>query len=134
MRVVLDTNVLISAFIAEGLCSELLEHCGRQHRIITSAFILSELQERLVGKFQYSKQEATEAATLVESVAESVTPLGLPAQVCRDPDDNAVLGTAVAGSAACIVTGDADLLVLREYRGIAILRPAEFLDFEARNS
>jgi uncharacterized protein len=133
MRVVFDTNVLISAFIAQGTCSELLEYCGRQHSVIVSDFILRELRTCLVGKFGYSEQQVAAAAHLIDSIAETVAPLNLATPVCRDHDDDAVLGTAVAGNAACIVTGDVDLLILREYRGIAILRPAEFVEFEARN-
>jgi putative PIN family toxin of toxin-antitoxin system len=133
MRVVLDTNVLISAFIARGVCNELLEHCGLQHRVIVSGFILQEFQERLVSKFNYTPQEAAEAADLIESIAETVVPLALGSPVCRDRDDDAILGTAVAADAVCIVTGDADLLVLGEFRGIPILRPAEFIDFEAHH-
>jgi putative PIN family toxin of toxin-antitoxin system len=131
MRVVLDTNVLIAAFISHGFCSELLEYCGQQHRVVVSDFILAEFAERLVGKFKYSDQEAAAAADLITSVAETVIPASLGESVCRDPDDDAILATAVAGHVACIVTGDADLLVLREFRGIAILRPAEFAEFEA---
>ncbi|HEX9670444.1 MAG TPA: putative toxin-antitoxin system toxin component, PIN family [Thermoanaerobaculia bacterium] len=47
---------------------------------------------------------------------------------CRDPDDDWVLATAVAGEAEVIVTGDGDLLDLRSYRGIAILSPRAFLE------
>jgi uncharacterized protein len=134
MRAVLDTNVLIAAFIANGLCSELLEHCGRQHTLIVSDFLLLEFQEKLVGKFKYTVEEAEVAVRLVQSVAEPVTPVRLASPVCRDVDDDAVLGTAVSGNAACIVTGDSDLLVLKEYRGIAILRPSELIEFEARHT
>jgi putative PIN family toxin of toxin-antitoxin system len=133
MRVVFDTNVLISAFIAQGMCSELLEYCGRQHRVIASDFILRELKTCLVGKFRYTEQEAAAAADLINSIAETVAPANLAMPVCRDHDDDLVLGTAVAGNAACIVTGDIDLLVLRQYRGIVILRPAEFIEFDAQN-
>jgi uncharacterized protein len=134
MRVVLDTNVLISAFIAPGICAELLEHCSRQHRVVVSDYILAEFRNRLVDKFRYSPEEAAEAANLVQSIAQLVAPSDLAAPVCRDPDDDAVLGTAIAGLATCIVTGDMDLLVLREYHGIAIIRPAEFIEFELHNT
>ena len=49
-------------------------------------------------------------------------------QVCRDPKDDRVLELAVCGNAAYIVTGDADLLVLNPFRGIGVLRPADFLE------
>jgi uncharacterized protein len=131
MRVVLDTNVLIAAFISRGVCSELLEHCGQRHVIVVSDFILGELTEHLVGKFKYGDHEAAEAVGLIASVAEKVTPARLEGSVCRDSDDEAILATAVAGRAACIITGDADLLVLRDFRGVSILRPADFPEFEA---
>jgi predicted nucleic acid-binding protein len=54
--------------------------------------------------------------------------------VCRDADDDMVIASAVAGGAVCIVTGDKDLLDLKEYQGIPILKPAEFSAFEAKQS
>jgi len=60
------------------------------------------------------------------------TPLGQ--RVCRDPDDDTVLGTAIAAHTDCIVTGDEDLLVLHEFQSIPILRPRDFADFETRGS
>ena len=114
MRVVLDTNVLISAFIARGICSELLEHCSRQHRVVVSDFIIGEFRGRLVDKFKYTEQEAAEASDLIVSIAETVAPSNLATPVCRDGDDAAVLGTAVAGNAECIVTGKS------RYRQISI--------------
>ena len=53
-----------------------------------------------------------------------------PEQICRDPDDDAILGTAVAGNADCIVTGDSDLLVLDRFRDVDIISPAEFAGYE----
>ena len=131
MKIVLDTNVLIAAFIARGVCNDLLEHCVRQHTLVTSEFILDELREHLARKFKYDAQDAEEAVELLRSRMQVVTPTGLGSAVCRDPDDDAILGTAVAGKAACIVTGDADLLILKRFRGIDIVRPADFAEYEA---
>ena len=52
MRVLLDTNVLIAAFIAHGFCHELLEHCARQHTLVTSDFVLGEFRDKLTDKFK----------------------------------------------------------------------------------
>lgn len=106
MKVVLDTNVLIAALIARGVCADLLEHCTLSHTIVTSDFILNELRGHLVGKFKYTTQEAAEAKALFESQMEMVTPKSLDQPVCRVPDDDQMLGTAVAAQAECIVTGD----------------------------
>ena len=58
--------------------------------------------------------------------AELVEPAELPHDICRDPTDVAILGTAVAGDADLLVTVDNDLLALGRYAEIAIVRPAEY--------
>lgn len=130
MRIVLDTNVLIAALIARGVCAELLEHCVLSHTIVTSDFILCELRSNLIGKFKYMAQDADEAVALFGSQMEMVVPTQLSATVCRDPDDDRVIGTALAGQADCIVTGDSDLLVLKRYEDISIVAPTAFTRFE----
>ena len=133
MRVVLDTNVLIAAFIARGICHELLEYCVHEHELVASDFILDEIRKALVKKFHFSGQEATEAVALLNTRMTVVTPEPLPSPVCRDRDDDNIIGTAVAGECKCIVTGDKDLLVLKHYRGIDILSPDRFWRHEAKS-
>ncbi|RME76480.1 MAG: putative toxin-antitoxin system toxin component, PIN family [Chloroflexi bacterium] len=132
MRVVLDTNVLIAAFITQGVCSDLLEHCLRHHTLIVSEFILAEFRRHLVRKFKYSPGEVNEALELLMLKVKMAVPAELENPVCRDPDDDFILGTALAGSAACIVTGDKDLLSLKKYKEIDIISPAQFGEYEAR--
>ena len=55
----------------------------------------------------------------------------LDTQVCRDPDDDIILGTGIAGNVTCIVTGDKDLLVLKRFDSVDIVSPAEFSRYEA---
>ena len=64
---------------------------------------------------------------------ELVTPTSLDQPVCRDPEDDQILGTAIAAQAQCIVTGDKDLLVLQQYEGIQIVSPNDFSDFETKD-
>ncbi len=130
MRVLLDTNVLIAAFITRGMCSELLEHCARNHTLVSSRPLLQELEDKLTGKLGFSHQETREAVSLLQGKMEIVIPVSLDKPVCRDPDDDVVLGTAVAGRCDCIVTGDKDLLVLERFRQIPILASAGFWSHE----
>ncbi len=134
MKVLLDTNVLIAAFITKGVCSELLEHCLRRHEVILSEFILDEFSKNLVKKFKYSGEEADSAIRLLKLRVSLFKPAPLSQPACRDEDDDMVIATAITGGAVCIVTGDKDLLVLKEYQGIAILKPADFSAFEADHS
>ncbi|RLB74861.1 MAG: putative toxin-antitoxin system toxin component, PIN family [Deltaproteobacteria bacterium] len=131
MKIVLDTNVLIAAFITRGVCSDVLEHCVRRHVLVTSEFILNEFCEKLIHKFKYNVNEAEEAVELLRSQMEMVIPARLGTAVCRDPDDDTILGTAIAGEAACIITGDKDLLVIKQFRVIDIVHPSEFAEYEA---
>lgn len=126
MRLLPDTNVLIAVFISRGACNELLEHCVRHHTLLSSAFLLDELEEKLTGKLGFSNHDAREVLGLLRGCVELVNPEPLAKPACRDPDDDHVLAAAQSGKRDCIVTGDKDLLVLRRFRGMPILTPSEF--------
>lgn len=130
MRLVLDTNVLVAAFIAHGACHEVLEHCALHHDIVLSESLLDEFQSVLTREFGFARSEAAEAAALLRSRAVVIQPARLPERVCRDADDDKVLAAALAGDCTCIVTGDHDLLDLGEYRSIAIVSPNAYFRFE----
>lgn len=131
MRLLLDTNVLISAFVSRGLCSQLLEHCPKHHELITSTILMDELRGKLLTKFRLSPSAAERALTALFEGMEVVTPAPLAARVSRDPDDDAVIATAVGGTCSVIVTGDNDLLDLGAYGTILIVTPRQFMEMES---
>jgi uncharacterized protein len=127
VRVVLDTSVLFAAFRLEsGFCTDLFRQCVLRYDLATSEHILEELRRHLTGKAKIAPQKVAEVIDSLRAFATVVVPTPLPIDVCRDPEDVPVLGTALAASAAVLVTGDKDLLVLNPFRGIAILSPREF--------
>ena len=128
MRVLLDTNVLFAAFVTHGVCAGLYEECLLQAEIVASNHILTELAEKLVSKGKFTKREAQQVVRAVRKDAELVSPAPLVQPICRDPDDDWILATAVAGKADVIVTGDKDLLVLKRFRNIPIAGPRGFLE------
>ncbi|HJU55406.1 MAG TPA: putative toxin-antitoxin system toxin component, PIN family [Pyrinomonadaceae bacterium] len=130
MRIVLDTNVLLVAFIARGFCHQLLEYCVRNHDLVTSEFILGEVREKLIEKFKHTPEIGDEVVRLLRSRMEVVTPAPLGEPVCRDADDNNVLAAAAAGNCDCLITGDKDLLVLKSFQDIAIISPSDFQSYE----
>jgi putative PIN family toxin of toxin-antitoxin system len=130
MRLVLDTNVLVAAFIAHGTCAELLEHCATHHALVLSEAILDEFRNVLIKKFGFTPDETRQVVGLLKSRAILVQPTRLPRPVCRDADDDVVLATAISGTCRCLVTGDKDLLELSEYQGIRIVSPGAFWEFE----
>ena len=132
MRVVLDTNVILAGFATRGLCEAVVALCLDQHELILSDAILSEVREHLSGKFRMPAARAAEITSFLEEHAEIVSPAEVPYDACRDADDRQILGTAVAGLADSLITGDQDLLSLGDYQGIPILSPREFYDREKR--
>jgi putative PIN family toxin of toxin-antitoxin system len=103
----------------------------QRHTPILSAWLWDELVEVLEERFDRLVYELP-ALGLYRRLAERVEPAELPTPVCRHPDDDRVLATALAGRADAIVTGDDDLLVLGAYEGIAILSPRRFLERQSR--
>jgi putative PIN family toxin of toxin-antitoxin system len=132
VRVLLDTNVLIAAFLTRGTCSDLLEHCALHHDLVSSRPLLEEFHTCLADKLKIPPALALEATRLVASRMEAVRPTPLREPVCRDPDDDIVLATALTGKCRCLVTGDDDLLSLGAFEGIPILSPTAFWRFEAQ--
>jgi putative PIN family toxin of toxin-antitoxin system len=130
VNLLLDTNVLLAAFIAHGTCAELLEYCARNHTLIASEYVLQEFTSKLVKKFGFSSREAAQTARLIRERAHVVVPSKVEPSACPDPDDLPILGTAVAGHCRCLVTGDEQLLKMRHYRAIDVVSPDAFWRYE----
>ena len=127
MRVVFDTNVLYAAFATKGFCEEVLDEAAGQCVIIWSEPLREEFEAVLARR--HKVRAGTRAAlTAYADLCEFVEPSPLPKRVYRDPDDDVVLATALAGRAEVIVTGDDDLLALKQYGDVAILSPRKFME------
>lgn len=130
MRVVLDTNVLISALLFGGLPERLLRRgLDGAFDMVSSETLLDELEDKLRDRFAFGRARARLVREELEAAVDLVAPEEVPA-VARDADDDHVLAAAVAGSADVIVTGDKDLLVLGQHAGVAILTVREFVSRE----
>ena len=126
MKVVLDTNVFVAAFASRGLCEAVVELCLDRHRVGVSRELLQELRRNLVRKVKLPPATADEIVRFVESRSETVSPTPVPESSCRDADDLKILGTAIAFGADCLITGDQDLLVLKQIHATRIVSPREF--------
>ena len=128
MKAVFDTNVFIAAFVTSGVCAKILFRARRgQFQLIGSPFILNEFEQVLIKKFSVTRSEARDASRLIaEAMRAVVDPAETVTGVCRDPDDDAILACALAGEADYLITGDADLLALKNFKGVQILSPRNF--------
>jgi putative PIN family toxin of toxin-antitoxin system len=123
VKVYFDTNVLISAFTARGLCADLMRVVLAEHELVTGEVNLRELDRVLVEKFHAPKSVA---ASVVSQLRDhTVIPVpDAPASIpVRDPDDAWVLASVLASGADMLVTGDQDLLVIAASVPVPILTP-----------
>lgn len=129
MRVVLDTNVLISAFLFPGGAPELVYRLALEGRIelVTSPALLGEFGRILTTKFGWAREPAEEAVRQVARIGQVTEPSEQVCEIKADPADDRVLEAALAGGAEVIVSGDRHLLRLRRWRSVRIVRPADLL-------
>lgn len=127
MRLVIDTNVLLAAILAPGLCRELLRKRCHAHEFFCSPALLEEFAEKLRNKFALDPDKVPLFVAYRERL-QMVEPSPMPAPVCRDADDDLVLATALAANAEVILTGDKDLLVLKRHETVRILSPRQFVE------
>ena len=124
MRVVLDTNVVVSALNFPGNERLVLEY-GRRGRfeLVLSPFILAEVEGVLTRKFGWSEQRSSQAVAMLRDAATIVEPIDRVEVVAGGHADNRVLACAAEAEADYLVTGDRrHLLPIGEYEGIPIVR------------
>ncbi len=127
MKIFTDTNVLVSAFTARGLCADLLEVILADHQLITGEIVLNELERVLINKLNVPHNKVSK--TLLFLRKQQIEPIpDKPSEVkVRDEDDRWVLESALRAKADILVTGDKDLLVLsKDITQIRITSPRGF--------
>ena len=127
MRAVFDTNVLIAAFLTEGLCSGLLIRARKQaFNLVLCDDIIREFEGLLIKKFKLTSTDIFEISAIVsEAASEILHKLNPVPNICRDPNDDMMIACAIDATADYIVTGDEDLLILKKYKDI-IINPRNF--------
>ncbi len=127
LKVVLDTNVLISALLFGGKPGRTLWLVRRRQVIgVMSSVLIAELTTILKRKFNFSDTALRSVRCRIERAFVVVTP-NISITVLADDADNRVLEAAVEGGCDFIVTGDKVLLVLKMFRGVQLVTPAQFL-------
>ncbi|HEX8683746.1 MAG TPA: putative toxin-antitoxin system toxin component, PIN family [Ardenticatenaceae bacterium] len=131
-RVVLDSNVLVSALlITTGKPARILDRI-RAVEFIISEEILGEVERvlhypRIQRRYHISEEIITEYLDRLRAASRLIDVQTTIEIVKRDPDDDKFFACAIDASAQYIVSGDLDLLTVREYQGIQVVSPAEFL-------
>ena len=126
MKVFPDTNVLAAAIAARGLCSELLEIIIHDHELLTCQAVLDELERVLAKKLRLPLPVVAGFLSLVRAEGTIIEPPHeIPPIRIQDASDILILACAIAGKPDVFVTGDKELLDLREVGGLVVVPPRE---------
>jgi len=124
MRVVCDTSVLIAAQIAQaGTCAEILRTILDRHTLVLSKFIYDGFERKLVEKLKFPAKTALFLRRELAALSETVEAVPIESGSCRDATDEMILGTAIGAQAGLLISVDKDLLDLRDFQGIPIIKP-----------
>jgi putative PIN family toxin of toxin-antitoxin system len=133
-RIVLDTNILVSAIIASGYSAAILDRVrSGELALITSTHLLEEFSDviarpRITRKYPQIAEKAEDLVDFLRAFTELVQGTPGESQISRDRDDDYMVACAVEGNADYIISGDPHLLDLRTHGNITILTPREFVE------
>ncbi len=125
IKVVLDTNVIIAAFVARGLSNSVFELCIDKYEVIISEYIIKEISEKLTEKIKIPEEKVNEIIGFLRDSCTIFNYKSLKESICRDKKDDEILALAKGSSCKYIVTGDKDLLVLINFDDIKIINPRQ---------
>lgn len=126
MKIFLDTNVLVSALTARGLCADLYAVITERHDVVLGEVVITELERILRTKLKVPAHLVDRSIQALRRNPVHATADELSPHRVRDPDDAWVLATAISAGAQILVTGDKDLLaVASEVEELQIITPRE---------
>ena len=125
MRVFLDTNVLASAAATRGLCADVLREVLTSHELLISAKVLNELERVLRIKFGIPQDLIADFISLLSQDIVLAKPSAVPTVEIKDESDLPILSAAISAKADVFVTGDKEILGIRQVEKMAILSPRE---------
>lgn len=128
-KVVLDTNIIVSAFGWKGAPHQILLRCiaGDFHLHLSPTLVQETTRVLAYPKFGFKKSQIGEFAVLIVEIATMVNPSFTLDLVTADPSDNRVLECAISAGCPFIVSGDRHLLELRNLQEIQVVAPEAFL-------
>ena len=130
MKIVLDTNVLVSAFAARGLCADLFRHVIAEHELLVPEVVLTELERILTHRLGVPRETVAEIQQLLRGQTVIPRPAHHLALGLRDPDDEWVVASAASGGSEALVTGDKDILEEKPVMPMPVYSPREFWEVQ----
>jgi len=129
MKLVLDTNIFISSFFWGGNPRKLITRIidGEDTLFVSNEILDEVFSVMLRPKFNVNHRQITHFINSIEEISCRVAPLGIIHGICRDNDDDKILECAILGDVDFIISGDSDLLSLKDFQGIPIITASEYI-------
>jgi putative PIN family toxin of toxin-antitoxin system len=133
MKLVFDTNIFISSFFWGGNPRKLMMRVidGKDTLFVSNEILREVFSVMARPKFNVNHHQIIHFIDSIEEISCRVTPLGIIRGICRDSDDDKILECAVLGGVDFIISGDNDLLSLKEFQRIPILTASEYIGKES---
>jgi putative PIN family toxin of toxin-antitoxin system len=130
MKIVIDTNVFVSSFFWGGHPREVFERVinGFDELYITDEILKEIMSVMSSKKFDVNKNEIEDYIRIIEKYSKNIVSKNIPKPISRDKSDDKILQCGLDGNVDYIVTGDNDLLVLKEHKTIKIISPKDYLE------
>ena len=125
MKLLFDTNVIISGSVTRGSSFDVIKDAIYRHDVYYTDSLLKEIQESL-NKLPLSNSIKHFTIFIIKKYFIKGEPSVTAEEICRDPDDNKILADALTNEIEILITGDKDLLILKNYKGIKIISPKEY--------
>jgi putative PIN family toxin of toxin-antitoxin system len=126
LKIVIDTNVLLSAQFFSGFTAEIYDYIWINHEIILSEWIITEFTRIAKLKIKVPENELNELINHIRNGVTILEPAGKKPVICRDTDDDNILWISESSKADILLTGDSDLLLLKTHGKTMILNPRQF--------
>jgi uncharacterized protein len=126
MKILFDTNVILSALLAEGHSYEVIKDAMYRHEVYYTDYILSEAENTLKSKFLVSLETRSQLLLAIRKNFLKGVAASFVEKVCRDANDDRILADSLATGIELLITGDKDLLILKKYKKILIIQPKEY--------
>jgi len=134
MKIILDSNVIIAAFAGRGLFHSIFELCLDRYTVVISDHILSEVHKNLCKKLRMPKQKADRIVSFLNEFCIIEDYDKLKKKICRDKDDDEILGLAKSSEAQYIISGDQDMLILEQFEITKIVSPRQFWEIAKQSA
>jgi putative PIN family toxin of toxin-antitoxin system len=126
MRILFDTNVIISGFVSQGYSFDVIKDAANKHEVYCTEYLLKETQKSLSTKFPLSREAINSIISTVKKQFIEGKTAATVEKISRDPKDDQILADAITNNIDIIITGDKDLLELKNYKGIKIIMPKDY--------